>query len=125
MKPSAVLCIALCSAGLYAAEIEVKLPAPYATPSARNFSKVVPRPAGAELQLPAGFVVEEYLSGFERPRFMLLGPSKELLIADSAPGTDGVVYGLRPRQDVVHFGPGKSGVRRPTRHDPRRDYAHL
>jgi glucose/arabinose dehydrogenase len=92
MKPSAVLCLALCSAGLYAAENEVKLPAPYATPSARNFSKVVPRPAGAELQLPAGFVVEEYLSGFERPRYMLLGPSKELLIADSAQGTNGVVY---------------------------------
>ncbi|HEV2200525.1 MAG TPA: PQQ-dependent sugar dehydrogenase [Bryobacteraceae bacterium] len=92
MKPYAVLCLALCSAGLYAAESEVKLPAPYATPSARNFSKVVPRPTGAELQLPAGFVVEEYLSGFERPRFMLLGPSKELLIADTAPGTDGVVY---------------------------------
>src|SRR6266852_7042712 len=74
------------------AQGDFKLPAPYASPSARNFSKVVPRPAGAELQLPAGFVVEEYLSGFQRPRFMLLGPSKELLIADSAQGTDGVVY---------------------------------
>jgi len=75
-----------------AAENNVKLPEPYATPSARNFSRVIPRPAGAELKVPAGFVVQEYLSGFERPRFMLLGPNKELLITDSTPGTAGVVW---------------------------------
>jgi glucose/arabinose dehydrogenase len=76
----------------FAADNHVKLPEPYETPSARNFSKVIPRPAGAELKVPAGFVVEEYLSGFERPRYMLLGPSKELLIADSAAGTTGAVW---------------------------------
>jgi glucose/arabinose dehydrogenase len=92
MKPFAFVGLALCSAGLYAADNDLHLPQPYATPSSRNFSKVIPRPAGAELKLPAGFVVEEYLSGFERPRTMLLGPSKELLIADSAMGTSGAVY---------------------------------
>src|SRR5947207_8064672 len=69
--------------GLFA-QGDFKLPAPFATPSARNNSKVVPRPAGAELKAPAGFVVEECLSSFQRPRFMILGPSKELVIADSA-----------------------------------------
>ena len=71
---------------------EFKLPAPFATPSASNQSRVIERPAGAELKVPAGFVVEEYMSGFERPRKMILGPGKELLIADTAPGTNGVVW---------------------------------
>ena len=70
--------LALCS--LLAASVfaqDFKLPAPYATPSARNPSKVIERPAGAQLKVPAGFAVEEYLTGFERPRTMILGPSKE------------------------------------------------
>ena len=71
---------------------DFKLPAPFATPSASNQSRVIERPAGAELKVPAGFVVEEYMSGFERPRKMILGPSKELLIADSALGTRGAVW---------------------------------
>ena len=68
---------------------DFKLPAPFATPSARNPSKVIERPAGAQLKVPAGFAVEEFMSGFERPRTMILGPSKELLIADTAPGGRG------------------------------------
>jgi glucose/arabinose dehydrogenase len=71
---------------------DFKLPAPFATPSVRNQSRVIERPAGAELKVPAGFVVEEYMSGFERPRKMILGPGKELLIADSALGTRGTVW---------------------------------
>jgi len=71
---------------------DFKLPAPFATPSASNQSRVIERPAGAELKVPTGFAVEEYMSGFERPRKMILGPGKELLIADTAPGTKGVVW---------------------------------
>ena len=71
---------------------DFKLPAPFATPSVRNNSKVIDRPAGAQLKVPAGFTVEEYMTGFERPRKMILGPSKELVIADSAPAGMGVVY---------------------------------
>jgi glucose/arabinose dehydrogenase len=71
---------------------DFKLPAPFATPSASNQSRVIDRPAGAELKVPAGFAVEEYMAGFERPRKMILGPGKELLIADTAPGTKGAVW---------------------------------
>src|SRR5690606_20297970 len=35
-----------------------QLPAPLATPSAVNFPTVIPRPAGAQLQLPEGFSVD-------------------------------------------------------------------
>jgi glucose/arabinose dehydrogenase len=71
-----------------------ELPPPFHTPAVRNPPKVTPRPAGARLTAPAGFVVEEYMTGFVRPRFMLLGPGNEVLLADSgtANGRDGVIY---------------------------------
>ena len=69
---------------------EVKLPPPYATPSVDNGPHVVDKPEGAELKLPAGFHVDIYAEGFERPRFMLLGPNGELLLSDSA--DQGTVY---------------------------------
>jgi glucose/arabinose dehydrogenase len=59
------------------------LPEPYHTPSAMNRPKVVPRPDGAALHVPQGFNIEEYATGFERPRYMILGPSKEILLSDS------------------------------------------
>src|SRR6185503_3418821 len=60
-----------------------QLPAPYHTPSATNAPKVIPRPDGAQLSLPKGFTAELYAEGFEKPRFMALGPSGEVLISDS------------------------------------------
>src|SRR5450759_1063367 len=71
---------------------EVKLPPPYATPSSNNGPKVIARPDGARLQVPAGFNVEEYATGFERPRYMALGPGNELLLSDSM--NPGKVYVL-------------------------------
>jgi len=60
------------------------LPDPFHTPSASNRPQVVDRPDGATLQVPDGFKVEEYMTGFdERPRFMQLGPSNEIVITDS------------------------------------------
>ena len=66
-----------------------ELPEPYATPSATNPPHIIERPQGAELSVPAGFSVEEYLSGFESPRFMLSGPDNEILLSDMSAG---VVY---------------------------------
>jgi len=80
----------LLSAAFYAADI--KLPPPYATPSADNGPHVIPRPAGAQLHVPAGFSVEVYAEGFARPRNMLLGPRGELLLTDSSDSPDGIVY---------------------------------
>ena len=62
-----------------------ELPAPFATPSVRNNATVVPKPDGATLTAPAGFVVEEFMdfAGL-RPRFMMLGPSNEILISDTS-----------------------------------------
>jgi glucose/arabinose dehydrogenase len=54
---------------------------------------VIPRPDGAQLKLPQGFQIEEYATGFEVPRFLLEGPSGEVLVADST--RNGKVYLLR------------------------------
>ncbi len=61
------------------------LPAPFASPSSRNNPTVVPKPEGAALTAPAGFVVEEFMDfAGMRPRFMMLGPSNEVLISDTS-----------------------------------------
>lgn len=59
------------------------LPAPYHTPNSSNAPKVIQRPDGARLQVPAGFHVEEFASGFQKPRIMVTAPGGEVLIADS------------------------------------------
>lgn len=76
------------SAGAFAwQQMAYKLPKPYDTPSATNRPRVVARPEGAKLSLPSGFQIEEYAAGgFERPRFMLRGPSGELLVSDAVAG---------------------------------------
>jgi len=65
---------------------EAKLPPPYATPSATNQPRVISRPDGARLQVPQGFQIEEYATGFETPRFMLTAPGGEILLSDSSAG---------------------------------------
>jgi glucose/arabinose dehydrogenase len=88
-----LMCAAILAAGVaafYAAD--VKLPPPYATPSANNGPHAIARPAGAELHVPAGFSVDVYAENFARPRYMLPGPSGELLLSDAAEGTEGTVY---------------------------------
>ena len=70
------------------------LPEPYHTESATNPPRLIPRPKQASLSVPEGFVVEEYLSDFLRPRFMLLGPEGEVLLSDIAAG---VVYVIRDK----------------------------
>jgi glucose/arabinose dehydrogenase len=72
---------------------EVKLPPPFATPSSTNRPRVVPKPADAQLHVPDGFTIAQYAEGFEQPRYMTLGPSKEILLSDSKAG---VVYILEP-----------------------------
>lgn len=60
------------------------LPEPYHTPSASNAPTVISRPENAQLRLPPGFSIQEFAAGFERPRYMIQGPSGEVLLSDSA-----------------------------------------
>lgn len=76
---------------------EVKLPPPFATPSSNNGPRVIERPDGSRLQVPQGFDVQEYATGFETPRTMIYGPGGEILLADSAREGSGAVYILFDR----------------------------
>jgi glucose/arabinose dehydrogenase len=82
----------LCALGVGLAWDDPKLPPPFATPSVNNGPHVIDRPNGAHLQLPKGFEIAEFATGFERPRYMLLGPGKEILVTDST--NEGAVYVL-------------------------------
>lgn len=59
------------------------LPAPYATESARNGPRIVPRPEGAMPQVPAGFKVELFATNLTKPRVVRTAPNGDLLIAES------------------------------------------
>jgi glucose/arabinose dehydrogenase len=93
MHKSLLLSLALGALSCWGAE--VKLPPPFATPSSTNRPRVIPQPAGTQLHVPDGFTVEMFAEGFEQPRYMTLGPSKELLLSDSRAG---VVYILKPER---------------------------
>ena len=46
------------------------LPPPEVQRGPINFSKVIPRPEGAQLQMPAGFAITEYAADLAKPRWM-------------------------------------------------------
>ena len=103
---SVTLVTALCAVALLPAENEKPvnwhdLDAPYATPSAQNRPEVITQPDGAVLSVPAGFNVEVWAEGeFKRPRYMMLGPSNEVIMSDAARDGEGAVW-------VIHDGVNK------------------
>src|SRR4051812_8329177 len=62
-------------------------------PPISNAPTIVPRPAGAQIKVPAGFSVDEYAAGFARPRFMVEGPGGEVLVSDTV--ANGSVIAVR------------------------------
>lgn len=62
------------------------LPKPYATGSASNPPRVVPKPNGARLTLPPGFEAIEAARGFDTPRQLRLAPNGDLFLAESGGG---------------------------------------
>ena len=69
------------------------LPASFATPSAANGPKVVPKPQDAWPQVPEGFKVGLFASGFEEPRLIRRAPNGDFFIAEKG-GTIKVVRGI-------------------------------
>jgi len=62
------------------------LPAPYATRSSGNGPKGVPRPAGANLSVPQGFTVTEFLPGLSNPRVLRTAPNGDIFLAETGAG---------------------------------------
>lgn len=59
------------------------LPHPYQTKSVNNDARVVARPAGAQLRVPAGFKIEQYAAGFRDPRYLLTAPNGDIFVTES------------------------------------------
>ena len=72
--------------------IAASLPAPFATPSSRNNSSVVPKPAGATLALPPGFQIEPFATGLAGPRKMLIAPNGDILVTEISGGRVTVLH---------------------------------
>jgi glucose/arabinose dehydrogenase len=62
------------------------LPPPEVQQGPRNSSKIIPRPEGAELSMPAGFSVTEYALDLKKPRWMQLAPNGDVFVAESEAG---------------------------------------
>ncbi len=82
------------------------LPAPFATKSAGNPPRVVPKPADAWPQAPQGFKVELYVSdGLTQPRELRTAPNGDLFLADSQAGQIDIFRGItkdgKPEQRSV------------------------
>ncbi len=59
------------------------LPPPFATESARNFSKVIGWPAGKTPVAPQGFVVTRFADSLDNPRWIYVGNNGDVFIAES------------------------------------------
>lgn len=77
------------------------LPKPYATDSAPNQSKVVPRPTNAWPQVPNGFKIDQALTGLEQPRTVVTAPNGDIFLAESGPGRIRVLRGFGTDGKVV------------------------
>ncbi len=96
------LSILLYAAAAFAEPARVKLPPPNHTPSATNPPKVVPQPNGTQLKVPAGFQVEEFASGFQKPRFLLPLATGAVLVTDSvAKGTVTAILPGRTKKELI------------------------
>jgi glucose/arabinose dehydrogenase len=89
------------------------LPQPYATESARNSARIVPRPQDAWPQAPAGFKVDLYMDRLDRPRAIRAAPNGDMFVAETRAGNVKVFRGRgadgKPEQVSVFA----SGLRQP------------
>ena len=62
------------------------MPAPGATRSVANSSRVVPRAAGATPSVVPGFKIELLAEGLAGPRVLRIAPNGDIFIAETSPG---------------------------------------
>ncbi len=59
------------------------LPAPYATDTVKNFSKVIGWPEGKKPVAPAGFVVTKFADSLRNPRWLYVLPNGDVLVVEA------------------------------------------
>jgi glucose/arabinose dehydrogenase len=81
------------------------LPKPFMTESATLRSRIVPRPAGAMPQAPAGFRVGLFADGLSMPRVIRVAPNGDIFVAETQAGQVRVFRGIsadgKPRENSV------------------------
>lgn len=81
------------------------LPEPYATSSAANQARLVPRPPGLLPQAPAGFHVNLFAEDLNGPRVIRAAPNGDMFLAESAAGQIRVYRGItadgRPKSSSI------------------------
>lgn len=63
-----------------------QLPAPYATPSATNGPRIIPRPSTATLQVPEGFKAQIFADNMLHPRNIAIAPDGAVMVVESTAG---------------------------------------
>lgn len=97
MRKPAIVCIAALVGliSLAASKKPLNLPVPpAATTSVANAPKMIPRPDGAKLKVPAGFTTAEFATGLKKPRYMLQLPNGTVLVSDSI--AQGSIWAIQP-----------------------------
>lgn len=90
------------------------LPEPYATTSVRNApSRIVPRPDNAWPQVPQGFQVQLFATGFREPRLMRTAPNGDVFLADSTAGKIIVFHGVTKEGKAEVTSEFATGLNRP------------
>jgi len=89
------------------------LPQPGATASAANASRVVTKPAGAELQAPPGFKVELFAEGLSGPRIIRVAPNGDIFVAETGAGRIRVLRAREAAGKPVRDEIFASGLRAP------------
>ncbi|WP_345146334.1 sorbosone dehydrogenase family protein [Flavobacterium ginsengiterrae] len=62
---------------------DITLPAPYATESKTNNSKVIGWPKDKTPKAPEGFTVTKFADGFENPRWTYIAPNQDIFVVES------------------------------------------
>lgn len=87
-----------------------QLPKPFATKSAANFGRLVPRPEGVMPQGPPGFKVELFATGLSTPRQIRTAPNGDLFVVESYPASGNAFGGpVGANGDVKVFRGNKDG----------------
>ncbi len=90
-----------------------KLPAPFATPSAREFPQIVPKPDAAQLKLPPGFKIDVFTRDVDGPRIMRVAPNGDIFVAETQQGRVKVLHPSADGMSAASSDVFVSGLTRP------------
>ncbi len=89
------------------------LPAPFSTPSARDFPTIATKPADASLRLPPGFKVDVFTRDIDGPRVMRVAPNGDIFVAETQQGRITVLKPAADGTSVASSSVFASGLMRP------------